>query len=230
MKPEDMLDCKDLWLAAFPGPHIDFVWTTGPQLPFTMELYKHFGYTYRTKAFTWAKLNKRFIKRYNQFAKSVAEYPATDDEAVYLLESLFKPNNGHWTRSNPEMVLVFTKGKMTIDRKNKAVRELVLAPIGEHSQKPDEVNRRIDLLMGTELERFEFFARRQYPDWQCTGGDLDGLDIRVALQKIADGERWVTETPVNVMNHKSKKLKETKEQLDLWPSDVLEGTHVAGLD
>ena len=53
------------------------------------------------------------------------------------------------------------------------VHQVVIAPIGEHSVKPDEVYRRIERLYpGPYLE---LFARKQRPNWMCWGDELPPL-------------------------------------------------------
>ena len=60
-------------------------------------------------------------------------------------------------------------------------------PVEQHSKKPDEVRCRIERLMG-DVPRVELFARRQYDGWVCLGDEIDGLDIRDAIQKIKEME------------------------------------------
>ena len=60
-------------------------------------------------------------------------------------------------------------------------------PVERHSKKPDEVRRRIGLLMG-EVPRVELFARQKYDGWTCLGDEIDGLDIREAIQILKEME------------------------------------------
>ena len=60
---------------------------------------------------------------------------------------------GYWTRANPELCLLATRGAPK--RLSKSVRQLVVAPVAEHSRKPSEVLHRIQQLVpGPYLEMF----------------------------------------------------------------------------
>ena len=48
---------------------------------------------------------------------------------------------GYYTRSNPEMCLLATKGKPK--RLSKSVRQLIVSKLEQHSKKPDEIRNRI---------------------------------------------------------------------------------------
>ena len=75
---------------------------------------------------------------------------------------------GYWTRSNPEMCLLATKGKPS--RLSKSVRQLIHSPRREHSRKPDEIYDRIEqLLPGPYVE---LFARRERKGWDSWGNEL----------------------------------------------------------
>ena len=60
---------------------------------------------------------------------------------------------GYWTRANTEFCLLATKGAPL--RLAEDIHQVVLAPVGEHSAKPQEVRSRIErLLAGPYLELF----------------------------------------------------------------------------
>lgn len=56
-------------------------------------------------------------------------------------------------------------------------------PVERHSKKPDEVRRRIERLMG-DVPRAELFAREVHPGWVCVGNEIDGMDIRDAIEQL----------------------------------------------
>ena len=62
------------------------------------------------------------------------------------------------------------KGKSK--RKIASVRQLVFAPVEQHSKKPDIVRDRIVELMG-DLPRIELFARQTAPGWDVWGNEVD---------------------------------------------------------
>ncbi len=133
-----------------------FLWATYPKLPDAFEVMAGWGFTYKSVAFTWVKNNPSGVG--------------------------FKLGLGYWTRGNPEIVLLGTRGKPK--RVCNRVPNLVIAPVSRHSRKPDDVHVRIEQLMG-DLPRVELFARRPYPGWVTVGNDIDGVDIRDSLAGLA---------------------------------------------
>ena len=60
---------------------------------------------------------------------------------------------GYWTRANPEICIIATKG--VIKRINRGVRNLQICKLREHSRKPDEIRDRIvELSLPGQYGRF----------------------------------------------------------------------------
>jgi len=121
-----------------------FMWVTMPKLNECFDLIKSWGFEYKTCAFTWIKTNKK-------------------------ANSLFW-GMGRWTRANPEVCLLATKGKPK--RISARIHSVVMSPIQKHSQKPDEIRNRIVELCG-DLPRIELFARNQTPGWDVFGNEVE---------------------------------------------------------
>jgi N6-adenosine-specific RNA methylase IME4 len=81
-------------------------------------------------------------------------------------------NPGQYTLSYCELCLVFKKGRIPKPRGARNVKQLVRVPRGEHSEKPLEVLRNIELMFPTQ-DRIELFARHKSDNW-----DAWGLDVR----------------------------------------------------
>jgi len=126
-----------------------FLWATDPLLPEAFKLIDAWGFNYKTIAFVWAKLNASAPK-------------------LTFSERDFFTGMGYWTRANPELCLLATKGKPK--RLSKAVRRLVIDHRREHSRKPDSVAERIVDLMG-DVPRIELFARDQRTGWEIWGNE-----------------------------------------------------------
>ena len=133
-----------------------FLWVTFPCLIEGLEAIKRWGFTYKTLGFCWVKRCKKQQEKW-----------------FWGL--------GFWTRANPELCLIASKGRPK--RLSKAVHCVVDMPVENHSKKPDEVRHRIEQLMG-DVSRAELFARQQYDGWVCIGDEIDGLDIREAIERI----------------------------------------------
>ena len=72
---------------------------------------------------------------------------------------------GYWTRGNPEMCLLATKGSPK--RLSKSVKQLVISPRREHSRKHDEIYNYIeDLLDGLYVELFARTKRKGWDSWE----------------------------------------------------------------
>jgi len=82
-------------------------------------------------------------------------------------------NPGFYTMSQCELCLVFKRGRIPQPRGARNVRQLVSEKRREHSRKPDEVRRRIDLMFPS-LPKIELFARQREPD--LFGDPMDGWD------------------------------------------------------
>ena len=76
--------------------------------------------------------------------------------------------NGYWTLANTEACFIATKGSPL--RLANDVHQVVMAPVGEHSAKPEEVRCRIERLVAGPY--LELFARRVVPGWTCWGNEI----------------------------------------------------------
>lgn len=122
-----------------------FLWITFPMLREAWEVMDAWGFTYKSIAFVWVKQNKKSL-------------------------SLFW-GMGYWTRANAELCVIATKGSPK--RQSRAVHQVIISPIEEHSKKPDEARRRIVELMG-DVPRVELFARQSSPGWDVWGNEAPG--------------------------------------------------------
>lgn len=120
-----------------------FLWVVDTQLFEAKTIIDSWGFTYKTVGFTWVKAT------------------ATDKDHFGV---------GMWSRKNPEMCLLATKGKPT--RQSASVRQLQRHPVREHSRKPDEIRDAIVALCG-DVPRIELFARQQTPGWDVWGNEVE---------------------------------------------------------
>jgi len=120
-----------------------FIWVINPMLPEAIKVIESWGFKYKTVAFTWVKKNKK-------------------------ADSFFT-GLGYYTRSNPEMCLLATKGKPK--RISKSVRQLVVSKLQQHSKKPDRIRNDIVELCG-DKPRIELFARQKAEGWDSWGNEV----------------------------------------------------------
>ena len=129
------------------------LWTTDPLLEQALGVIRAWGFTYKTVGFHWAKLKR-----------SAAHDQYTDQS--------FFSGLGFWTRANPELCLLATRGNP--HRRNANVQKLVISPRREHSRKPDEVYERIEALC--EGPYLELFARSTRDGWHSRGVEVDAFE------------------------------------------------------
>ena len=132
-----------------------FLWCVDNQLFDAESVFDAWRFTYKTIAFTWIKKTK-YGK--NHFG------------------------TGMWTRKNPEICLLATKGHPK--RVNAGIRQLQYHRVREHSKKPDEIRNEIIRLCG-DLPRIELFAREHVEGWDSWGSEIDTRpQISLNIQKI----------------------------------------------
>lgn len=120
-----------------------FLWCTWPTIFEAPKVFAAWGFTYRALAWEWVKLNPR-------------------------AEGL-KIGLGFYTRANVEPCLLAVKGTMPVSTGSE--RNIIIAPVGPHSQKPEEQYGKIKRLY-PEGRRIELFARQQREGWDCWGNNL----------------------------------------------------------
>jgi N6-adenosine-specific RNA methylase IME4 len=129
-----------------------FLWTTDPLLEQALEVIRAWDFTYKTVGFHWAKLKR-----------SAAQGQYTD--------ASFFCGLGFWTRANPELCLLATRGNP--HRRKANVSKLIISPRREHSRKPDEAYQRIEALCDGPY--LEIFARNTRDGWHTAGLELDAF-------------------------------------------------------
>jgi len=127
-------------------------WTSGLQNANALDVIKGWGFEYKTWAFLWVKTN-----------------PSSGIVALDEVQS----KDLHWgtgftTRANAEAVLLASRGAPR--RLAKDVHQIVIAPRTDHSEKPEEVARRIERLYPGPY--VELFARKQREGWMTWGNEV----------------------------------------------------------
>jgi len=81
-------------------------------------------------------------------------------------------NPGFYTMSQCELCLIGKKGKIPTPRGARNVRQLVQFLRGKHSQKPEDVRKRIELMFPVQ-RKLELFARNKVEGWDCWGDEVN---------------------------------------------------------
>lgn len=129
-----------------------FIWTTFPYLlpsksmkGSVIDVIENWGFKYTTVGFVWVKENP-------------------------VNGGIFA-GPGNYTKSNAEVCLIATKGKL-LERADKTIKQIVISAREQHSKKPDEVRRRIEQMYG-DVPRIELFARQKNIGWDIWGNELE---------------------------------------------------------
>jgi N6-adenosine-specific RNA methylase IME4/ParB-like chromosome segregation protein Spo0J len=121
-----------------------FLWCTWPHITIGthVEVIQAWGFKPSTVGFVWIKQNP-------------------NGEELYW-------GNGYYSRSNSEACLIATKGSPL--RLAADVHQVVFAPVGAHSEKPDAVRCSIErLFAGPNLE---LYGRKPVPGWTEWGDEI----------------------------------------------------------
>jgi len=92
---------------------------------------------------------------------------------------------GRYTRSATEFVVLGRRGRFW--RESASVYQVVTAPVGKHSEKPQEVYDRIVKFCG-DVPRVELFARKRREGWTSHGDECPGwvLSLQHEEEPIAE--------------------------------------------
>lgn len=126
-----------------------YLWVTSPLLDCGIEALRRWSLEYVTIGFTWVKTR-------------------ADGEPRMGL--------GHHTRSGSEVCLLARRGR-GVKRCRNDVRQVIEAPVREHSRKPDQTHERIEQLYG-DVDRIELFARHARPGWSRWGFEAPTRETR----------------------------------------------------
>jgi N6-adenosine-specific RNA methylase IME4 len=113
-----------------------------------LALLEAWGFQHKTTLFTWVKLNP-------------------SGEGYHM-------GQGYWTRANPETCLLATRGKPK--RLNADVRQLIVSPLQEHSQKPDDAYTGMERLV--EGPYLELYGRQARQNWTVWGDEIARAEFR----------------------------------------------------
>lgn len=125
------------------------MWATAPMLPEAVALMKAWGFTFKS-AGAWAKQS------------------STGKAWAF--------GTGYCFRSAAEFFLLGTIGNPKVQ--SRSVRNLIVAPVREHSRKPDDQYEMAEALF--EGPYLELFSRASRPGWQHWGNESGKFDGEVA--------------------------------------------------
>lgn len=123
------------------------MWATAPMLPDAISLMSAWGFTFKS-AGAWAKQSSTGAK--------------------------WAFGTGYCFRSAAEFFLLGTIGKPAIQ--SRAVRNLIVAPVREHSRKPEDQYAMVEALFAGPY--LELFSRTSRPGWDAWGNETGKFEAQ----------------------------------------------------
>lgn len=171
------------------------MWWVPPMPLEAIQLTEAWGFKLKNMClFTWAKLNQcaeqHITKAIQPDKKTCKRNFNNYADFMRLLNDQTRMGLGNYSRSNSESCLVAVRGK-GLERLDAAVKQMIYAPIGEHSAKPEEARHRLERLYG-DVPRIELFSRSAAPGWHHWGNENPRNDIAL-LPGTVMGIDWAND-------------------------------------
>jgi N6-adenosine-specific RNA methylase IME4 len=122
------------------------LWCVNPMLPQAIATMESWGFQYKSVGFCWAKTTRR---------------------TAWSWAPNYHMGLGYWTRANIELCLLGVRGKPK--RVDRGVRQLIVAPLREHSRKPEEFYESTERLAAGPY--LELFSRTERAGWSTWGNE-----------------------------------------------------------
>lgn len=145
--PVQDITLPDCWL---------FFWITGPHLALGSHLpiMKAWGFKPSAMGFVWIKTLKR-------------------QPTLFMVEEDLHTGQGYTTRKNAEFCLIGRKGNPK--RLSAAIHEVIIAPVREHSRKPEEAWQRIERYAAGPY--IELNSRTERQGWDHWGNEVGKFGV-----------------------------------------------------
>lgn len=198
----DLEELKSLKIKEISDPKgaILVLWVPSSLLDQGLELMKIYGYNFK-QTYVWNKIKKKPLEKLKKkILKELRNSKTSKKDLLKLVSDIVDSedlNNslgfglGRLFRQCHEIALVGINNTAIYKKlKNKSQRSVSMFMNEKHSKKPEMLQDSLELMFpGSVLEtmnKIELFARRKRDGWTTLGNEIDGLDIRDALQKIID--------------------------------------------
>ncbi len=193
------LPVKDI---ADPAGCLLALWCPSSLLQTGMDVMKAWGFEQK-QTYVWVKTKKNSFRDMFDFVKtSLAKgididkillalsmaTPRSPGESSMSLNSILAFGMGRLFRQTHELCLVgINNTAIYKSLENKSQRSVSLAENLGHSTKPEHLQNSLELMFPiakSNGQMLEMFARRKRDGWTCLGNEIDGKDIRSALEEL----------------------------------------------
>lgn len=152
------------------------LWVPSALLTHGIKVMDAWGFTLKGNI-VWVKTKKPMAeKKWVKWLKSLVSPPDLNDSLAFGMGRMF--------RQAHEIALIGTSGKSVYPLlQDHSQRSVIMAPNLGHSRKPEELQDRLDKMF-PEAQKLEMFARRVRNGYTCLGNQIDGQDIRDAVERL----------------------------------------------
>lgn len=191
------------------------MWWVPPMPLEAIQLAEAWGFKVKNMClFSWHKLNK-LAEKHIDTALSAPWPKLTATDILALVNEQTRMGLGNYTRSNVENVLVAVKGK-GLPRLQADIKQMVMAPIGEHSVKPAEIREALEKLYG-DVKRIELFSRSDAEGWDHWGNEApsNSVELRPGVAIIPANDNEPAISPLAALTDELTWL--VRETKGVWP-------------
>jgi N6-adenosine-specific RNA methylase IME4 len=175
------------------------LWVPSSLLQEGLDTMKAWGF-HQKQTYIWVKTKRQLFTDFSKWIKkSVLKHPQiVYDEFAYkraiqaIIDSVANIGlacelafgMGRLFRQTHELCLIGTSSNAIYKQlQNKSQRSVCFAENLKHSAKPEALQDSLEIMF-PDSKKIELFARRIRPGWTCLGNEIDGLDIRDALDQL----------------------------------------------
>lgn len=139
-----------------------WMWTTDMHMEEAFALIEEYGFE-RRAIFPWVKLSPKPLSTVQAEAQTLL-----GRQVVSYNRDFFKLayGNGYYGRSVAEFLILATRGSNIVIQEGRHVRKVIHAPIGEHSEKPEQGYTVIrNMSPGPRIDLFGRSSREGFDSW-----------------------------------------------------------------
>lgn len=177
------------------------LWVPSALLQNGLDIMKSWGFELK-QTYVWVKIKKDPFDHFKKWIrKSVLKHKQIQydkfayDRAIMAILDSFQNINcnsmlsffmGHLFRQTHEICLIgINNTKIYKQLENKSQRSVCLEINKKHSAKPKKLHQSLELMFPDKsINKLELFARDQYSGWMCLGNEINGKDIRDAVNEL----------------------------------------------
>ena len=173
------------------------LWVPSSLLQEGLDVMKAWGFQHK-QTFIWVKIKKEeslksyLSKKFKDLTSKITNKTKNKDNKDFSskdfdisFNELLSFGMGRLFRQSHEVCLIGINNTGIYKKlKNKSQRSVSFFENKRHSEKPEDLQDRLELMF-PDANKLEMFARRIRKDWTCLGNEVcDGEDIRDSLLKL----------------------------------------------